>query len=358
MKENNKVITYINVNQKCNLKCCFCYLWNYLNKYNPLLNDNYNDEYYNNIFMEKDIDKNIIFTLRILWWESLLSFDFYLWLFLFIIKKDLFEGINIIEINTNGYFIDKFLIFFDKNWLLNTFKEKIIFKVSIHGLKETHNRLVGKDVFLKIIWNIWMLDKRKIKFSINYVVNRINIDDIIKFNVLIRKIAKDVHIIYLFLDYSWKWFDNYKDLYIDFSDKNLFNKLRSIFIYLEEKYWENIESNVVFPFCLTNNINQKINASPIGRSYHIWAWFLTKLLLFDNKEKEEGVIDIYKSKFSSYYVYTMDKNVLKPSKYLFDKCKNCKALNSCSVYGEWEYKLLSKTHGLDIKWESYINLIK
>ncbi len=351
MKENNKVITYVNVNQKCNLKCRFCYLWNYLNKFNPLLNDNYDDNYYSNIFMEKDIYENMTFTLRILLWESLLSFEF-------ILEKNLFKKINIIEINTNGYFIDKFLIFLDKNWLLSIFEDKIIFKVSIHWLKETHNNLVGTDVFLKVIWNIRILYKRKIRFSINYVVNNINIDDIIKFNFLIRNIANNIHIIYLFLDYSWKWFDNYKELYIDFWDKYVFNKLRNIFIYLEEKYGKNIESNVVFPFCLTKSINQKIISSPIGRSYHIWPWFLTKLLLFDNKEKEESLINLYKLKFSSYDAYEMKKNLVKSNKYLFDKCKNCRALGSCSIYGEGEYRLLSKTHWLDIKGESYINLIK
>jgi len=60
-------------------------------------------------------------------------------------------------------------------------------RISLHGLQETHNSLVGKNVFKKVIQNLFLLKDFGISYTLIYVYNNVNRDEIVPLLSLLQE---------------------------------------------------------------------------------------------------------------------------------------------------------------------------
>ena len=92
-----------------------------------------------------------------------------------IIKKFIENGIKV-DIFTNAILLKRLL---DKIDLTISSKELLLFYVSVDGLKETHEKIRGKNTFDKTIENIKYAISKGYTVVTNTVINKINYCDII-----------------------------------------------------------------------------------------------------------------------------------------------------------------------------------
>ena len=108
-----------------------------------------------------------------------------------IIKKFIDNGIKV-DVFTNAILLKKIL---DKIDLTILNKELLLFYVSVDGLKETHEKIRGKNTFDKTIDNIKYAISKGYTVVTNTVINKINYCDIIDMVTLLKTIGvKDVQL--------------------------------------------------------------------------------------------------------------------------------------------------------------------
>lgn len=108
-----------------------------------------------------------------------------------IIQKLLNNEIKV-DIFTNALLLKRFL---DKLDETNIEKNKLLFYVSVDGLKDTHEKIRGKNTFDITIENIKYAIDKGYTVVTNTVINKINYEDIIDMVVLLKKLGvKDVQL--------------------------------------------------------------------------------------------------------------------------------------------------------------------
>ena len=158
----------INITNKCNFSCKFCYF----EKGSKTLT-------YNQIDLLIDyIKKNYIYEVDILGGEPLLP----------AVKKKTKYLINYllkipslkkIYISTNGYFLDKSYYSYLNN-------DKIELSISLEGPKKIHDFLTGHKAYDKVIKNVTELDKNtEIKYTITTVINKKNYLELKNFYLIV-----------------------------------------------------------------------------------------------------------------------------------------------------------------------------
>lgn len=97
-----------------------------------------------------------------------------------------------VDIFTNALLLKKLLDKINNN---NFDKNKLLFYVSVDGLKENHEKIRGKNTFDKTINNIKYAINKGYTIITNTVINSINYDDIIDMITLLKQIGvKDVQL--------------------------------------------------------------------------------------------------------------------------------------------------------------------
>ena len=108
-----------------------------------------------------------------------------------IIQKLLNNEIKV-DIFTNALLLKRFL---DKLDETNIEMNKLLFYVSVDGLKDTHEKIRGKNTFDITIENIKYAIDKGYTVVTNTVINKINYEDIIDMVVLLKKLGvKDVQL--------------------------------------------------------------------------------------------------------------------------------------------------------------------
>lgn len=108
-----------------------------------------------------------------------------------VIEKLLTNDIKV-DIFTNALLLKTVLNKFDKKI---KDKSKLLFYVSVDGLKETHEKIRGKNTFDKTIENIKFAIEKGYPVVTNTVINKINYEDIIEMVVLLKTMGvKDVQL--------------------------------------------------------------------------------------------------------------------------------------------------------------------
>ncbi|MBE5820861.1 MAG: radical SAM protein [Clostridiales bacterium] len=180
-EDNLKLSTPIKVQwkitNKCNLKCKHCYL----GKLNGFELDfdkvmEITDTIINSNVMEVTLSGGECLTYKGI--ET-------------VIEKLLINDIKV-DIFTNALLLKNVLSKIDKNI---KDKSKLLFYVSVDGLKENHERIRGKNTFDKTIENIRYAIGKGYPVVTNTVINKINYNDIIDMVVLLKTMGvKDVQL--------------------------------------------------------------------------------------------------------------------------------------------------------------------
>lgn len=139
-----------------------------------------------------------------------------------IIQKLLINEIKV-DIFTNALLLKRFL---DKLDETNIEKNKLLFYVSVDGLKDTHEKIRGKNTFDITIENIKYAIDKGYTVVTNTVINKINYEDIIDMVVLLKKLGvKDVQLSNLIIQGNAS-----KDLKLDLKSQiSLKDKLSNLY---------------------------------------------------------------------------------------------------------------------------------
>lgn len=139
-----------------------------------------------------------------------------------IIQKLLNNEIKV-DIFTNALLLKRFL---DKLDEINIEKNKLLFYVSVDGLKDTHEKIRGKNTFDITIDNIKYAIDKGYTVVTNTVINKINYEDIIDMVVLLKKLGvKDVQLSNLIIQGNAS-----KDLKLDLKSQiSLKDKLSNLY---------------------------------------------------------------------------------------------------------------------------------
>jgi len=139
-----------------------------------------------------------------------------------IIQKLLNNEIKV-DIFTNALLLKRFL---DKLDETNIEKNKLLFYVSVDGLKDTHEKIRGKNTFDITIENIKYAIDKGYTVVTNTVINKINYEDIIDMVVLLKKLGvKDVQLSNLIIQGNAS-----KDLKLDLKSQiSLKDKLSNLY---------------------------------------------------------------------------------------------------------------------------------
>lgn len=210
------ITAFIEVTSKCNLACKHCY--------NNSGEDNLCDfEYEKLIDIIKDFEQNYVATITISGGEPLLYNK--IWETLNYIKNNTKMKV---ALNSNGLMLNEQNI--DRLISLNV---KDI-QISLDGLKNTHEKIRGKDTFDKTVANIVKCVNRGIRVKIGYTINALNYNDIEE----VIKLAIDIGVssiaFYRFVPTSKRDFNRVLDI-----NAELLKYISQNLIYLQKKYSQN-----------------------------------------------------------------------------------------------------------------------
>ncbi|MFA7119864.1 MAG: radical SAM protein [Bacilli bacterium] len=156
------------ITNKCNLKCKHCYLGELDNKEMPYKQVT--------LIVDKIIASNVM-EVTISGGECLIYENIEE-----VVLRLLANNINVYMF-TNGLLLKKFIEKIDSK-VKN--KKALLFYVSVDGLKESHEKIRGKNTFTKAINNIKLVVDKGYTVITNTVINSINYDDIIDMIVLLK----------------------------------------------------------------------------------------------------------------------------------------------------------------------------
>lgn len=201
----SKIIkVYIELTFKCNLKCKFCYVWEMQEEenYKHHLLDVGDDFLYQNIdaiFHEGKYTYDV----DILGWESTLNKNI-IKILSYITTRN---SIRRLTLTTNATFLSQQLLTELKNSGVDEFR------VSLHWLESTHNAIVWRDVFQKVIHSLGIFKELFIPYTLVFVVNNINKFDILPLIEFLdsKKILPE-WLFFEFVEFSWYAHRNISEL--------------------------------------------------------------------------------------------------------------------------------------------------
>lgn len=315
---------YIELSYRCNLKCKFCYAWDIQNISNFKVNyfDFKSEEEIilnlNKIF----IDKDFIYDIDILWWESYLNNKIF---FIISYIRNNFKVKNI-SLTTNWTLLNKNSILkLKESWISE-------FRISLHWLKKIHNFLVWKDVFDLVIKNLKYLSINNINFTLIFVYNNINKGEILNLILFLKKNFINIKKIFIeFVEISWFWLENIDILNI------LYNEKQSILFNKQLKYISEIFPDISiaisnYPKCKLNKVyHEIIDEVSTDNSWTVFYYprLVRKLYKWFS---EDQIKEISKKHFKLWYKIYYRKKI--DIKYIINKCYECSFNKECFLLDE------------------------
>ena len=313
------VKVYFELTFLCNLKCKFCYAGD---MQNPLYQSKHILSSWSFEQTKKDLDiifcdgKNVVYDVDILWGESLLN-RFFFDAISYISKN---YSIRRFTLTTNATLINQNIIQKLKNSPINEVR------VSLHGLEATHNMLVGKEVFQKVVHNLDIFKDSNIRYTLIYVYNNVNRNQIVDLLIFLedRKILPE-SIFIEFVEFSGFALDHISELNLIY-DKNLRDEFDTVLRTLKKILPINISlSN--FPKCmLSSDFHHYIDDwYSESHRYELYYPRLARKSLFGFSYQQQR--DIIKSNFERGYKINFQK--LLDRDYIPGICDTCKYKKNC-----------------------------
>jgi MoaA/NifB/PqqE/SkfB family radical SAM enzyme len=357
------IAVYIYPSLECNANCLFCYIWKDNFNIKTEYQKKYSFEWWERIFFHdffsylKDFDANI--QIKFLWWEPLLHQKFIISCLDYLCESDdFFNKVEYLSINTNGILLNQFINKLVLNSNYDKFKDKLLFICSLHWFWKIHDKLTSVPWSFKKIFS-WMLRLQELwlKILITYVVTNINLDHTFLFIDLYWKYFWfDNQINLTFFDASWNGNKNKNFLSIDFTNHNIFEKVKLLINNTSEKY-KNVEIAGILPLCI---IPPEKRHEKDPYPFYIWSWLATqKLMWFSDDEINE--FEKTMDKINPWYIvykhenYNYSDNI--NIKNIIDDCKNCSIKSDCWIYNKWWYReLTDRTHGINSWWTDFVQI--
>ncbi len=336
---------------KCNLNCKFCYIdsdnFNKSTEYSSIDNKQSVHVFIAEL-IKASIDEEI--NLKLVWWEPLLFQQIIIDLLDYIESKGLLSRIKDITMNTNAVLIDSFI----KKIESRSWKSKIVFVCSIHGIWTMHDFLVEKPVFTKVIRNLLLAKRHWLTIRFSYVVNLLNLDYTEKFIVFYQKYFWPNALGSIrFIDISGNACKNKKLLFIDFTDKLLQNKIIELLQNVHDKF-PDVEVDGIFPFCLSP---EKYRTN-FPLDWLTWTWVMNIMRSNSLSNEEISAIAIQTLWHNPFIQDVSQKYAHWSIKYLYEKCKECNLYEKCRLYDKHWYRAFHENvHGIKIQWTDYLTTL-
>lgn len=328
---------YLEPTFKCNLHCKFCYVGEMQEQHTK-----------QHVFEEQDIEqlkKNIdtvfleegnpTYDIDILWWEPNLN-----------------KNLNfIISYISRQYHTRRFTI--TSNATLYT-QQKIQelqaswiteFRVSLHWLEQTHNSLVWSDVFSRVLESIRYLKDAKIAYTLIYVINQKNLEDILPLLDLLA--GKDIlpgGIFFEFVEFSGYALQHIQDLNIIYT-KEVTQKLNSVFTEIWKIYPSVGMAFTNIPKCvLDTQFHKEIDDSIWDKErYEMYIPNVVRKSFFGFTSLEERAL--VKSNLKKGYKINFQSKI--DPVYIPEACNTCE-------FNKWCYLLRKETILFEYLWEEFL----
>lgn len=327
---------YLEPTFKCNLHCKFCYVGEMQEKHTQHL-----FEVQDRQQLIENIDKVFVeegsptYDIDILWWEPNLNAN--LNFIVSYISRHYKTRRFTITSNATLY-TQKKIQDLQTSWITE-------FRISLHWMEQTHNALVWKDVFLRVLESIGYLKTLKIEYTLIYVINQKNLEDILPLlDLLAHKNLLPGGIFFEFVEFSGYALQHIDDLNIIYTQK-VTQSVNKVFSTIQKIYPSVWMAFTNIPRCiLDTQFHEAIDDSIWEKErYEMYIPNVARKSFFGFSALEERAL--VKSNLKKGYKVNFQSKI--DAAYIPETCSTCQ-------YNKWCYLLRKETILFEYLWEEFL----
>lgn len=328
---------YLEPTFKCNLHCKFCYVGEMQEQYTTqhLFEVEDKEQLIKNIDKIFPEEGEFTYDIDILWWEPNLN-------------KNLNFIISHIsrQYNTRRFTITSNATLYTQQKIKDLQASWITeFRISLHWTEQTHNSLVWSDVFSKVLESIGYLKNLKIPYTLIYVINQKNLEDILPLlDLLSHKNLLPGGIFFEFVEFSGYALQHIQDLNIVYS-KEVTEKVNTIFSTIQKIYPTMGMAFTNIPKCvLDTQFHKEIDDSIWDKErYEMYIPNVVRKSFFGFSSLEERAL--VKSNLKNGYKVNFQSKI--DAAYIPETCHTCE-------FNKWCYLLRKETILFEYLWEEFL----